>query len=91
MEINKHNTHILLGFDYSAPTTIVEACKLLVERDAIVYVMAEWYESMRALPWATYFWGIHDGYKANGLSVVPLLTAVKRTRNEVVEGLRKAR
>jgi CO/xanthine dehydrogenase FAD-binding subunit len=37
MEINKHNTHILLGFEYSAPTTIVEACKLLAEHsDAIV-------------------------------------------------------
>jgi len=37
MEINKHNTHILLGFEYSAPTTIVEACKLLVEySDAVV-------------------------------------------------------
>lgn len=37
MEINKHNTHILLGFEYFAPTTIVEACKILVEHsDAIV-------------------------------------------------------
>lgn len=52
-------------------------------RIAMVYVMAEKYEGMPALPDELYYDVIRQGYKDNGIDISPLDKAVNRIRKEL--------
>jgi gamma-glutamylcyclotransferase (GGCT)/AIG2-like uncharacterized protein YtfP len=53
------------------------------EQDAMLYVMAEEYESMPALPSDYYFEIIRQGYADNGISTKPLLEALASANAEM--------
>jgi len=54
------------------------------EQTVMLYVMAKQYEEMPAMPNERYFEVIRQGYLDNEINIVPLLEALKFTRDEIL-------